>query len=72
MTCFISKNMIICVNPFYRLPLSDGSRVFMEWHNYFGPTFFKDKECRREIENWYENPFICKALIWFQSRGNTA
>lgn len=65
---------ISCVTGFnvFRLPLAGGGRVFMEWHRYFGPSFFRDRECRREIENWYEDAEICDALEWFQSRGNRA
>lgn len=64
---------IICSNTgIYRLPLSDGTRVYMDWHDYLGPIFFKDKSCLREIEDWYENQLICDALDWFQKRGNKA
>lgn len=56
----------------WRLPLAGGGRVFMEWHNYFGPTFWRDRACTREIATWYEDPEICAALEWFQGRGNRA
>lgn len=45
MTCHRIADGIICVSPFYRLPLSDGTHVFMEWHSYLGPTFFRDRAC---------------------------
>jgi hypothetical protein len=44
----------------------------MEWHEYHGPAFYKDKNCMREIENWYEDSLICKALDWFVDRGRKA
>lgn len=72
MTCILMFGGIVCISPSFRLPLSDGSRVYMDWHNYCGPTFYRDKNERRIIENWYENPLICAALDWFQARGNRA
>lgn len=56
----------------FRLPLASGGRVFMEWHSYFGPTFYRDRACRREIDGWWEQPEICDALEWFQDRGKVA
>ena len=56
----------------FRLPLASGGRVFMEWHRYFGPSFWRDRACTREIETWYEVPEICDALEWFQARGKVA
>lgn len=56
----------------WRLPLASGGRVFMEFHRYFGPSFFRDRACRREIELWYESPEICAALDWFVDRGKVA
>lgn len=56
----------------FRLPLASGGRVFMEWHRYFGPSFWRDRRCTREIDDWYELPEICDALEWFQQRGNRA
>jgi hypothetical protein len=56
----------------WRLPLASGGRVFMEFHSYLGPSFFRDHACRREIETWYEDPEICAALDWFVQRGKVA
>lgn len=72
MTCTHIGNAIICHNLFYRLPLADGRRVFIEWHSYLGPTFFWDKMARREIENWWDQPLINDALQWFIDRGGRA
>lgn len=72
MTCIRIEHGFICVSPFFRLPLSDGTRVFMSWHNYLGPIFFRDRNKRREIEDWYENPRIIEALDWFCQRGHRA
>lgn len=72
MTCIRIPNGIICVSPFYRLPLEDGTRIYMDWHHYCGPTFYRDKLCNRVVEDWWENKLICKALNWFQGRGERA
>jgi len=72
MTCITFSGAIICVIPTFKLRLADGRHVFMEWHNYLGPTFFLDRACVRQIENWYENHFICDALDWFCKRGHRA
>lgn len=69
MTCIRFGGAIVCISPFYRLLLSDGRRVFMEWHSYLGPTFFHDRAMNRVHETWYEDPLICKALDWFTGRG---
>ncbi|GAP37333.1 hypothetical protein ABXN37_19610 [Piscinibacter sakaiensis] len=58
--------------PVWRLPLADGRRVFMEFHAYLGPSLFRDRACRREIETWYEDPGICAAVQWFVDRGRRA
>ncbi len=44
----------------------------MDWHNYLGPTFFRDRAANRMIEDWYEDEGICAALEWFQRRGKRA
>lgn len=55
--------------PSHRLRLIDGGYVYMTWHSCCGPTFYKDREGARGIDEWYENPSICKALDWFINRG---
>ena len=62
----------VCVSPFYRLRLEDGTCVFMEFHRYCGPTFYRDRATTRDIPEWYDNPLICKALDWFVARGHRA
>ena len=70
MTCLRIPNGIVCVGkPSIRLRLLDGSYVFMEWHHYSGPIFFKDKANFREIENWYDYHLLVKAQDWFIKRG---
>jgi len=73
MTC-VKLNSIttVCINPFYKLRLDNGDHVFMEWHKYLGPTFYKDKKSNREITNWWDNQLIIKAFSWFIGRGNKA
>lgn len=56
----------------FRLRLASGTHVYVEWHRYLGPAFFRDRKCTREIEQWYEQPEICEALEWFQARGKVA
>ena len=56
----------------FRLRLSDGGYVYMSWHDYCGPEFYKDKLALRTIDDWWENPYIVEALNWFIERGNRA
>lgn len=72
MTCVRIEHGFICGSPTYRLPLRDGTRVYMSWHNYLGPIFFRDRAETREIQDWYDNPLIIEALDWFTGRGNKA
>lgn len=73
MTCLKVKSGFVCVgSKSKRLRLLDGSYVFMEWHSYAGPIFFKDKENTREIENWWDNELLAKAQEWFVNRGKKA
>lgn len=53
----------------YRLRLPDGGYVYMDWHNYCGPTFYRDRDLKRVIWEWYEDWRICRALDWFTGRG---
>jgi hypothetical protein len=70
MTCVRIEHGFICLSPLHKLRLSDGSRVFMVWHNYLGPTFYRDRDECREIEDWFNSPLICNALDWFCQRGH--
>jgi hypothetical protein len=70
MTCTNLGNTIICTNPTYKLRLDDWRRIFVDWHYLYGPTIFKDKYQKRMIEDWHEDPLICKAIDWFAGRGN--
>lgn len=72
MTCHHIGNAIVCTQPAYRLPLADGRRIWMEWHHYCGPTFYRDRGLMRMIAEWDLDPLICKALDWFMSRGQRA
>lgn len=72
MACIRIPNGIITITPLYRLRLDNGSCVFMDWHPYCGPTFFRDKHGCRLIDDWHENSLICKALEWFIGRGERA
>ena len=72
MTCVRIPNGIICFTPEYRLRLADGTCVFMSWHNFCGPEFYKDKAMNRLYDNWWDNPLIEDALNWFIGRGEIA
>ncbi len=72
MTCIRIHGGIITLNDSYRLRLDDGTCVFMSWHHYCGPEFYRDRSERRYIDEWWENPLIVKALDWFTGRGNKA
>ena len=63
---------IVSFSPSYRLRLEDGRYVFMSWHHYSGPFFYKDRFETREIVHWYEDPLMVKAVNWFIKRGNKA
>lgn len=65
-------NALVTYSLNYKLPLSDGTRIFMDWHHYCGPTFYYDKVGNREIKTWWENSLICDALDWFIKRGEIA
>jgi hypothetical protein len=69
MTCIVCRNAVVCVTPFYRLRLLDGRYVFMDWHSYFGPTFYRDRLSNREIKDWWKDSLLCRAVDWFMLRG---
>lgn len=52
-----------------RLTLRDGRRVWLEFHSYLGPAFFRDRAGRREIEEWYTDQTLCDAFDWWMRRG---
>jgi len=43
--------------------------VWMEFHDYLGPTFWRDKHLTKPIYNWVDNPRIVEAFdAWMRSR----
>lgn len=72
MTCVRIPSGIITLTNSHRLRLSDGTCVFMDWHVWCGPAFFKDRDNRRMLDEWWENPLIVDALDWFIARGHRA
>lgn len=72
MPCMRIGNAIVTYSDNYRLRLADGTCVYMDWHDYCGPTFFKDRDGERMIEDWWENQLIVDALDWFTGRGHKA
>lgn len=71
MTCFRIRRGFVCINKFARLRLADGRCVFVDMH-YYGPTLYRDRLCNREIERWYEDGLIVRAVNWFIERGCVA
>ena len=69
MTCINFGSAILCYNKSYRLRLLDGRYIYMEWHNYFGPTFYYDKWSNSMTDDWWEDDNICYAIEWFSGRG---
>ena len=44
MSCIVTPNAIICAPKHWCVPLeSFGSRVWMEYHTYLGPTFYRSE-----------------------------
>ena len=39
-----------------------GRGIWMGWHNYFGPTFYCDRDCTKLIEDWWEKPRVLEAF----------
>ena len=73
MSCARIEHGFVCnMGRSFRLSLADGTRVYMAWHNYLGPIFFKDRDQNREIVEWFDNELICDALDWFIERGRRA
>ena len=65
--------VFVCgVHKCYKLRLLDGRRVFMEWHHYFGPFFYFDRYLMKDIDDWHKDEFLCRAVEWFQGRGEKA
>jgi hypothetical protein len=56
----------------HRLRTDDGGYVYMTWHRYCGPEFYQDRECNREIVEWWAVPALDRALSWFIGRGERA
>ena len=56
----------------YRLRLNGGGYVYMAWHNYCGPTLFRDRACSREIDGWWFDDELSASVDWFIKRGKRA
>jgi hypothetical protein len=69
MTCISWGSSIVCVSPLYRLRLLDGRYIYMAWHRYLGPTFYRDRLEQRMLDDWWQDALICRAVEWFQNRG---
>lgn len=64
MTCYRVGGGFVCVSPVHSL-VEHGARVWMEWHAYLGPTFYRSEACIKPIvtpspktwaafNKWYE------------------
>jgi hypothetical protein len=71
MTC-LTINHICCLTKFYRLRTFDGGYVFLDWHDYLGPDFYRDRKANRPIRDWWKDDGILRALEWFLWRDHTA
>lgn len=69
MPCIEIPGGLACTCAFHKLRLQNGCSVFMHWHCYMGPVFYKDKRMNRQIENWEQHPFIKQVFEWFIGRG---
>lgn len=72
MPCFRIQDGIVSYQKSYRLCLEDETCVFMDWHWWCGPIFYRDKTSTRMIDDWYENKLIVNALDWFIGRRKIA
>lgn len=72
MPCYHIGGAIVTITPTYRLRLEDGRHVFMLYHSYCGPMFYRDRALVREIRDWWEDAAIDRALTWFIRRGRVA
>jgi len=70
--CISFKDMTICTIPCFRLRLTDGRYIYMEYHHYLGPNFYRDRKNIRFIEQWWDDPYIVESFEWFESRGKKA
>lgn len=59
----------ICV-PNERIHLMRG--VWMEWHSYFGPTFYTTRDGDNEIEDWGDRPKIVAVFEKWQAANPNA
>ena len=40
--------------------------VWMEWHSYLGPTFWRDRDCTKPIMDWVNRPrLIAEFDRWY-------
>lgn len=70
------RDQLMCLNcPSFRfhrltrLRLPGGGYVFLEWHDYLGPTFFRDRAGNREIVLCATDMTYYDAFNWWHSRG---
>lgn len=58
--------------PLVRLRTSDGGYLYLEWHEYLGPTFYRDRQRTRELSVTGlvdEDDPAWAAFDWWHSRG---
>lgn len=57
---------IICMN---HGPIKLLRGVWMLWHPYCGPTFWRDEDCTKPIENWYKRRRLVQVFNkWLEER----
>ena len=69
MTCTFFDGGVMCWNPIHRLRLENGQHIFMDYNLFYGPVFYRDRRCSREIEDWWDDPLVCKAFELFLQKG---
>lgn len=68
-----SGPMFICMPPpAQKLRCSDGRHVWVEWHDYMGPTVWHDRHCERPHHDWPDDRPVAEAMDWFIGRGRIA
>ena len=43
-----------------------GPGIYMEWHNYLGPSFYSDKDYSKPIDDWWKKPRVLAAFEKWQ------
>jgi hypothetical protein len=50
MTCIPIKNGVVCCHDDFVNLAPYGAKVWMSWHNYLGPVFYRSKNAIKQID----------------------